>query len=350
MEDDHYETRKERKAQRKIASKTDRSKFKKTDREKWEKSLRAERSQKLSKRDLVEGRVLSIGPEGISVQAEGQTTLCVLSGLLKREVTRTDTLVTVGDHVLFDRESGLLLEVLPRRSVLARTRAFNELRQQILAANVDQVLITVCLGEPYLKVPLIDRYIIAAMQGGMAPLLVVNKIELLSEVSPEEQALFKALETLYPPLGVPVIGVSAKSGSGLEKLRAVMKDKSSVFAGQSGVGKSSLINAMTGLDLAVGELAKSRKGAHTTTRAHLIPLAEGGFCVDTPGIKSFGLVDLTREDLKAFFSEIDALGVDCKYPNCTHHQEPHCAVQRALQEGKLHPLRLSSYLKLLEEL
>jgi len=155
----------------------------------------------------------------------------------------------------------------------------------------------------------------------------------------------------YEALEIPVIALSAETGEGMKKLKEQMKDKASVFSGQSGVGKSSLINTMTGLELPVGEVVKkTRKGVHTTSTTNLIPLSFGGWCIDTPGIRSFGIWDLKKEDLEDYFPEISEKSHGCKFPNCTHSHEPGCALEEALEKGEISPLRFDSYLKLLQEI
>lgn len=353
FEDDFLESKKEQKAARKIASRLDRSKFKKTNLEKREKRLAEEAHKRLLKKDLVRGRVLAISPEGISVEHEGKFYLCVLRGTLKQEATQAKNLVAVGDFVLFEIESekeGSIAHVEERHSVLSRQEHLRRRQKQLLAANIDQVLITVSVVNPPLKPPLVDRYIISAYKGGMQPVIIINKIDLLEKGSPEEK-LYTLFLTTYRDLGIPVIPMSAQSGEGLEALKKQMAGRASVFSGQSGVGKSSLINMMTGLAIPIGEVVKkTNKGAHTTTSAQLIPLEFGGWCIDTPGIRSFGVWDLQQEDLNNYFPEIYEISRHCKYPNCTHSHEPECALEQAVEEGKISPLRFDSYLKLLQEI
>lgn len=335
-------SRKERKKAGKLAAKRDRSKYKKTDLEKKE-------AKKVFKEGL-KGRVLSISPEGISVQLGDLIYTCTLRGALKKEVTRAKNLVTVGDFVLFDRETLSIFHVEERQSVLSRQEHLRRHQKQLIAANIEQVLITVSVVKPPLKPALVDRYVIAAYKGNMQPVIIVNKIDLLKEKSGEAEDLHHFVAT-YQSLGIPLITVSAANGEGMDHLREVMRGKASVFAGQSGVGKSSLINEVTGLSLPVGEVVKKTlKGAHTTTTAHLIPLSFGGWCIDTPGIRSFGIWDLKREDLEAYFPEITSLSSACKFPNCTHTHEPECAIQQSVGKGEIPYMRFESYQKLFEEL
>lgn len=351
-EEEFHESKKERRAERKSAARRDRSKYKKTDLEKREKRLSEEAQKRISKKELLRGRVLSISPEGFSVQHEDHVYICSLRGTLKQEMTRAKNLVTVGDFVLFEKENetaGSVAHVEERRSVLSRLEHLRRRQKQLIAANIDQVLITVSVVMPQLKPSLVDRYIIAACKGGMAPVIIINKIDLLPKSGAEKESYLLFLET-YRTLGVPVISLSAETGEGLELLIAQMKDKASVFSGQSGVGKSSLINAMTGLNLTIGDVVeKTNKGSHTTSSAHLIPLAFGGWCIDTPGIRSFGVWDLQRDDLNSYFPEIFTLSRYCKYQNCSHAHEPGCALRPAVDAGVISPVRFESYLRLLEE-
>lgn len=354
FEEEEEFTRKERKEARKIASKRDRSKYKKTDVQQRKRLQKEISEKKLAKREgLLRGRVLAISPEGISVQYHERVYLCVLRGILKKEITRAKNLVTVGDFVLFEpdaEEEGAIFHVEERASVLSRQEHLRRRQKQLIAANIDQVLITVSVVEPPLKPHLVDRYIIATRKGGMEPVIVVNKIDLLKKKS-EEASLFNHFLKTYQALGIPVIGLSAATGEGIDQLKIRMKGKASVFSGQSGVGKSSLINAVAGLGLPVGEVIKrTRKGAHTTTTTHLIPLPFGGWCIDTPGIRSFGVWDLKKEDLDAYFPEIKEWSHACKYPNCSHSHEPGCALKKAIEKGDISSLRFDSYLKLLQEI
>lgn len=353
-EEDYFrENRKEGKMKRKMAIAKDRSKFKKTDQEKYLKSIEKDKAAKLSKQDWLEGRVLSIMPQGIMVNWKDETISCVLKGLLKKEKTHAKNLVAVGDFVLFEKtaeKEGIIGHIKPRHTILSRADNLSRRKEQLIAVNIDQVIITVSIVNPPLKSSIIDRYIIATRKGGMEPLIVINKIDLLDNKNFDpvllevEKELYEEAVRAYAAAGIPLIGVSNVCGDGIEALKEAMRDKSSVFSGQSGVGKSSLINTMTGLNLRTGEIVeKTKKGAHTTTTTQLIPLAFGGWCIDTPGIKSFGVWDLDREEVEGYFPEIHESGLNCKFADCTHTHEEQCAVQQELEEGKLSPMRYESY-------
>ncbi len=349
-DEDKFHTRKNKKLERKIASRTDRSKFKKTDYDKRQLLLKEKELAKMEKKDLISGRVLSILPEGIYVQLESAPVLCHLSGALKKEISRIKNLLTVGDIVFVDPSKKTIAGVQERYSILSRQEHSGRRQAQLIAANIDQVIITSSACSPPLKPALIDRYVIATLKGDLSPLIVINKIDLLDKF-PIERALYEDFLTVYQKLGHPLLSVSSVTGEGMDQLKETMMGKASVFSGQSGVGKSSLINAVAGLELPVGGLTKKTgKGSHTTSSARLLPLPFGGWCIDTPGIRSFGVWDIKREDLDSFFTDIAHHALDCHYPNCTHTHEPSCGVRDAVEKNLLSTLRYDSYVKLLHEL
>jgi ribosome biogenesis GTPase len=345
IEEDYFgDDRKLHKANRKQAAAKDRSKYKKTDRDKILKQ--SEAAEAGSTEHLIKGRVLTIASQGIIVDCNGEHLICTLRGSLKKEKNQFKNLVTVGDFVLVDKKSpteGLVMQVEPRKTVLSRADNLSQRKEQLIAANIDQVLITVSISNPQMKASLVDRYIIATRKGGMEPVIIINKIDLLSD-SEIEHKFYDAFLTAYESAKVPVIPISVVTGEGIDHLKEVMQGKASVFSGQSGVGKSSLINAITGLDIAVGHIVeRTKKGTHTTTTANLITLPFGGWCVDTPGIKSFGLWDLDAGEVSAYFSEIFNIGLNCRFPSCTHMGEAGCAIEDAVKEGKISDLRYDSY-------
>ncbi len=356
--EEHYlkEDRKAGRRDRKLASAKDRSKYKKTDSDK----LKAQQTIKSLESGLLRGRIISIASEGILVDSEAKQYYCVLRGTLKKEKTEHKNLVIVGDFVHFERindKEGAITYVEPRHSILSRADNLSQRKKQLIAANIDSVLITTCVVNPPLKPSLLDRYIIAADKGGMEAIIVINKIDLLTNASfPEglrenEKEVLEELFKAYEQAGVPAIAVSSTTGEGMEQLAAAMKDKASVFSGQSGVGKSSLINALTGSQLKTGDIVqRTQKGSHTTSTANLIPLPFGGWCIDTPGIKSFGVWDLQKDELLSYFPEIMKLGQQCKFPNCTHIHEPGCCIPQAVEEGIISPFRYLSYCSLHDEL
>lgn len=348
-EEFHSADKKEGRKARKYAQTSDRSKFKKTDQKKIEK--------KAYTGDGIRGRVLSITRAGMHVKTDNGDYMCSLRGALKKEKTRSKNLVAVGDIVYIqpeDETSGTIVYVEERRSVLSRADNLRRRQEHLIATNIDQVFIVISLFLPRLKPSLVDRYIIAAKKGNMEPVIILNKIDMLK--SPpgdwhkadidEEKTLYREFLKAYA--AIPIIEVSATCNKGLKKLRKQMEGKSSVFSGQSGVGKTSLINSMLGTDYPVGEVAAhKRKGVHTTSTPKLIALDNESFCVDTPGIKSFGLWDCKEDNLQDFFPEIAEKAQECHFPNCQHLHEPSCAVKQAVEEGKISRLRYESFITLL---
>jgi ribosome biogenesis GTPase len=358
-EDYGFSDRKKHRKERKRLSQKDRSKFKKTD----QKQLKNQTATaKNLPSNLLRGRILAITPEGIHVDANGTIFNCSLKGSLKKETGQIKNLIAVGDFVHFESESdqtGVIASIGERYSILSRESPLARMKQQLIAVNIDQVIITASVLMPPLKSHLIDRYIIAAEKGNMQPVIVINKIDYLhnppkhisSDEVEREIKFYQELLKIYRDLKIPVFPISTLSGEGIEELKKAMQGKSSVFSGQSGTGKSSLINAVTGQELEIGDVVhKTKKGSHTTSSAQLIPIEGGGFCIDTPGIKSFGVWDLKKEEIQRYFSEIAHYADQCRYLDCTHLKEPHCGVKKALEENKISPLRFESYCALMTSL
>lgn len=341
-------SRKERKQERKLLRSKDRSKYKKTD----QKKKKVEHGELGT--NVVQAVVLSIGSNGMNVRtSEGKHYLCSLRGVLKKEKALEKNLVIVGDDVVIEplsEQEAVIISVLPRRSLLSRQDNLHRIKRHLIAANVDVVFITQSCVFPALKPPIIDRYLIAAEKGGITPVLVFNKIDLL-EGHPEERLLVEQCKQVYESLGICVLLVSAKTQEGLDALRYRMSGVISVFSGQSGTGKTSLINAVTGLSLMTAPaISATNKGSHTTTSAKLLELSWGGFCVDTPGIRSFGIWDLDPEDLKHYFADFFAQSQACAFSDCSHRHEPDCRVKELVETGILSPLRYASYVNLYESI
>jgi ribosome biogenesis GTPase / thiamine phosphate phosphatase len=234
---------------------------------------------------------------------------------------------------------GIIERVEPRKTVLSRaTRG----RQQIIVANADQLLIVSSAAEPYLKPNLIDRFLITAQKTGLKPLVCINKIDLV------EPASLSPVVGTYSQMGYRVLLVSAVTGFGIEPLRRALAGRATVVAGQSGVGKSSLLNTVDpALVLRVAAVsAETQKGRHTTTTARLWPLASGGYVVDTPGIRQFQLWDVIPAEVAGYYRDIRPYINHCRYPNCTHTHETDCAVKNAVADGWLDLRRYESYCQL----
>lgn len=357
LEEEFFQTSKDGRQERRRARTRDRSKFKKTDQAKKRKNGELHPHIKKSREELLRGRVLSIQSQMATVDCDGKLYECVLRGILKYEKTQKKNILAVGDIVLFEdvgAGEGAIVHVEPRKTVLSRADNLSRRKEQVIAVNVEQVLITVSVLAPPLKPFLIDRYIISARKGDMKPIILVNKIDLLdasTEMRQIEEVVLEETLEAYKAIDIPIIPISVVTGEGVDELKELMTGKVSVFSGQSGVGKSSLINAVTGMELPVGDVvAKTRKGAHTTTRSQLVTLDFGGWCVDTPGIKSFGVWELDPLEVQSYFSEIQEHAQGCRYPNCTHMHEPDCAVRTAAEAEEISPLRYESYCQLMESI
>jgi ribosome biogenesis GTPase len=299
------------------------------------------------------GRVLRVYRDACIVQADddGKEVRCVVRWLLRSLTTNERNIVTTGDCVWFKAEQlsgaaegspeGVIERVEPRHGVLTRA---SRGREHVLVANVDQVVFVVSLVEPALKPHLIDRFLASAIKGDIKALLCLNKADLV------EPADYQALVGFYNQLGVPTLLTSARSGAGVEELRERLKDRQTVFSGQSGVGKSSLLNAVQPeLGLRVREVSEAtKKGQHTTTTTELIPLGFGGWVVDTPGIRQFQLYDTAAEEVEGYFVEFHPFVALCGFPDCTHTHEEDCAVKRAVYRRQISFDRYTSYLGMFE--
>ena len=342
------DARKQSRQKRKLISTRDSSKYKKTNVKQLKKSSGMYTSRK-DEGTFYQGCVISIQGLEIHVCCEDKIYTCVLKGLLKRDKVRLKNIVTVGDFVLFEKlteKEGVIIKIEERRSFLSRADNMSRKNEQLIASNIDQVLITASVVEPAFKPNLIDRYIIAARKGNMTPVIIINKIDLLpaDRTFSQERLIYEEFIDAFAKINIKVLTVSTVTGEGIDELREIMTKKVSVFAGQSGVGKSSLINIITCSNLATRRtLRKTGKGSHTTTTACLMQLDFGGWCIDTPGIKSFGIWQVEPSEVEQYFPDIYEYRHLCKYPNCSHLHEPDCAVQKAVELGDLHQLRLNSY-------
>ncbi len=297
--------------------------------------------------DLIDGTVIARHGGLIRVQVDNRPLLVTARRNLNWEGgTPEASKIVVGDRVSIDRSQsdGVIVAVRKRSSSLTR-KAVGSPQPQVLAANIDQALLVFATKNPEPKIGLIDRFLVASHLAGITPVITFNKID-------QGAGKTKAWTKLYSGLGYTVLQVSARSAWGLGQVKRLLPDRTTLFCGPSGAGKSSLLNAVyPGFKLRVGGLSEATgKGRHTTTRAELMPLPFGGFVVDTPGLKEFGIWEISSEELQEAFPEIfDNLG-NCRFSNCSHVHEPKCGVRDAVEAGLIDRGRYRSYCQLLEEI
>jgi ribosome biogenesis GTPase len=297
--------------------------------------------------DTAEGLVVRSTAGFVDALVDGQVVQCRMRGRLKN-APRTTDLCVIGDQVKIDSpdpQTHVVVEVLPRRTRFSRRQpGRGPQREDVLVANLDQLLVTFCYGQPPLKTRLLDRFLVIAEHQGVQPLIVMNKADLRD---PEEADWRRP----YEALDYPVLTVSAETGEGIRPLEESLSGKISAFVGPSGVGKSSLINRIVpSLDLNTASVSDHHgKGRHTTRVASLHALPTGGFLADTPGIRELGTWALPVEHLDRCFPELDHYRDDCAFRSCSHTHEPQCAVIEAVAAGKVDRGRYESYVRLREE-
>jgi ribosome biogenesis GTPase len=293
--------------------------------------------------DSESGIVISVASKRCRVYFDGREIDCIVPSEI---AVRQKSALAVGDRVTVEKEGDVwrLTGILPRRSVLARPDPLNKHLQRLIAANIDVVIPVVSVKAPPLRPRLIDRYLIAIQRGGAQPVICVNKVDLLDGPLPDE------LQT-YRDLGVPVVGCSAKSGQGIDELRALVQGKTAALVGHSGVGKSSILNALDArLQLATRELHRRGTGRHATTASTLYDFGDGTYLIDTPGIREFGLWDLDRDSLRDYFPDFDEAAELCRFTDCSHVHEPDCEVKDRVERGEMNRARYETYVRLYEDL
>lgn len=306
----------------------------------------------------MEGTVISSTGNWYEVAAEdGRPYLCKVKGNFRLKGVKTTNPVAVGDRVSFDYDAqistgapdtrgGWITAVGERSNCIIRKSVNLSKQTHILAANIDRAFLVAGLTQPRTPQGFIDRFLVTGEAYHVPVCLVFNKSDLWGE---EERLQFSEYRRIYGEAGYEVLQTSTASGEGMDGLREKMKKRTCLFAGNSGVGKSALIRYLEpNLDVRIGEISSThRKGKHTTTYARMYPLSFGGYIVDTPGVKEFGMVQLKTDELARYFPEMRAISGQCRFGNCTHEHEPGCAVKEALAEGKISSLRYNSYLNIL---
>jgi ribosome biogenesis GTPase len=294
---------------------------------------------------MISGLVVRLDSGFCHVQTDTEVLKCQLRGRLKRG-PRLGDIVAVGDRVQVQpigHDKGMIETVEPRSRMLSRMAPMPQGEyQQILIANPDQAVFVFACAQPAPRLRMLDRFLVIAEKEKIPSVIVANKVDLVGAADAE------ALFGHYAPLGYPVIYASNRTGQGIEALSQQLTGKISILAGPSGVGKSSLVNAVQpGLGLAVREVSQATgKGQHTTVARQLLALDSGGYIADTPGLKALALWDIQPEEMDGYFPELRELVAVCQFSDCTHTHEPGCAVLRAVKEGGVHPERYASYVRL----
>ena len=297
----------------------------------------------------IEGVVISSTGSWYRVSTENGDIDCRIRGRLRLKGIRSTNPVVVGDRVVVepDDESSAIVEILPRRNYIIRRASNLSKESHIIGANIDRALLIVTLHSPSTPVEFVDRFLVTCEAYNVPVTIVLGKADTLVG---EHEAEAEEFTAIYKNAGYDIVRLSSTTGEGIDEIRELLKGHTTLIAGNSGVGKSTLVSTICpALDIRTGEISESHhKGKHTTTFSTMYRIDEG-YIIDTPGIKGFGLIDIDSKELCRYFPEMMRLAPDCRFYNCTHTHEPGCAVQEGVKQGIVAWSRYESYLKILDE-
>jgi len=302
---------------------------------------------------LEQGLVIkSTGSRYRVLYGDGRIIECTIKGKFRVRGSRTTNPIAVGDRVTFEMDpsegTGVISELQERKNYIIRKSSNLSKESQIIAANIDQVFLMVTLKHPVTPVEFIDRFLVTSEAYRIKTSIIFNKTDLYED---EENDKMKLLTAVYSDIGYSCFAISLTENTNTDPLIESMTDRISLLSGNSGVGKTTLLNYINpGLDLKTGEISEyHRQGKHITTFPEMHPLPFGGFLIDTPGIRGFGMIDMDRSEIYHFFPEIFRKSKECRFNNCLHLEEPDCAVRSAVEKGEIFWMRYRSYLNILED-
>jgi len=301
---------------------------------------------------MIKGTVIkSTGSWYTVLDETGKYVECRIPGSFRMKGIKSTNPVAVGDYINFKlepgEETGIIAEIKERKNYIIRKSTNLSKRTHIIAANIDQAILIATIAQPRTSTGFIDRFAVTAEAYNIPLIIVFNKLDLYADV---ELDLLAELKNAYEKIGYTTLSISVFKEEDIEMISNLLKDKTSLIAGHSGVGKSTLINAIEpDLKLKTGIISGAHhKGKHTTTFAEMFPVKSGGFIIDTPGIKEFGLTAIKKEELAHYFPEMRALMNECRFDNCLHVNEPGCAVKKAVENSEIAEFRYENYLNMLE--
>lgn len=298
------------------------------------------------------GRIIQTTGSWYQVLLDGKMVMARLKGKFKLDELDTTNPIAVGDFVTLEKTVNneyIINEIHPRHNYIVRQSPRNKHQRHIIASNVDQALLIVTIAQPRTSLGFIDRFIAAAESFHIPVKIVLNKTDLIREKEQEQADYLKAV---YNQLGYTVIEASTVTGQGIDVIRETLRDKTTLVAGHSGVGKSTIVNAINAeLNLKTGKISeKWGKGMHTTTFATMFEIMPDSFIIDTPGIKEFMLLQVEPEEVSGYFTDIKQYAEGCQFNNCLHRNEPNCAVKEAVENAKIAPTRYENYLNIIDNI